>query len=110
MKRGGALRASEASALAALAALGLASGAGCDRASERAPASSGALSPEASDIPGTSAASEERAASAPPANADCCMGKNPCRGRGGCAVPESHDCAGKNACEGRGGCRAHCPR
>lgn len=41
---------------------------------------------------------------------NCCMGRNACKGQGGCAVPESHLCAGKNACEGRGGCRAHCPQ
>jgi hypothetical protein len=40
---------------------------------------------------------------------DCCMGLNDCRGKGGCAVPESHDCRGKNECKGRGGCNAHCP-
>jgi len=40
---------------------------------------------------------------------ECCMGKNPCKGQGGCAVPESHACAGKNECAGRGGCSAHCP-
>ena len=41
---------------------------------------------------------------------DCCMGKNSCKGKGGCAVPESHACAGQNECRGKGGCRAHCPR
>ena len=40
---------------------------------------------------------------------DCCMGKNPCKGQGGCAVPESHACAGQNQCKGKGGCNMHCP-
>jgi hypothetical protein len=40
----------------------------------------------------------------------CCMGLNECRGKGGCAVPESHACAAQNECRGRGGCRAHCPK
>jgi hypothetical protein len=40
----------------------------------------------------------------------CCMGKNECRGKGGCAVPESNSCAGKNECRGKGGCNMHCPK
>lgn len=65
-------------------------------------------------------ASVQAAASAPKPDAsaspktvqtekECCMGLNDCRGKGGCAVPESHDCRGKNECKGRGGCNAHCP-
>ena len=41
---------------------------------------------------------------------DCCMGKNDCKGKGGCAVPESHACRGQNDCKGKGGCNGHCPR
>lgn len=44
------------------------------------------------------------------ADSDCCMGRNPCKGQGGCAVPESHACKGHNECKGRGGCNAHCPK
>ncbi len=40
----------------------------------------------------------------------CCMGLNECKGKGGCAVPESHACAGKNECKGQGGCNMHCPQ
>lgn len=45
-----------------------------------------------------------------PGDKDCCMGKNDCKGKGGCAVPESHSCAGKNDCKGKGGCNMHCPK
>jgi len=41
---------------------------------------------------------------------ECCMGKNSCKGKGGCAVPESHACAGKNDCASKGGCNMHCPK
>ena len=41
---------------------------------------------------------------------DCCMGKNDCKGKGGCAVPESNACMGKNDCKGKGGCNMHCPK
>ncbi len=41
---------------------------------------------------------------------ECCMGLNECKGKGGCAVPESHGCAGKNECKGQGGCNMHCPK
>ena len=44
------------------------------------------------------------------ADRDCCMGLNECKGKGGCAVPESHACRGQNECRGKGGCNAHCPR
>ena len=55
----------------------------------------------------TKDAKEGEAASAvhEPASAkDCCMGKNDCKGKGGCAVPESHSCQGQNECAGKGGC------
>lgn len=45
-----------------------------------------------------------------PGDKDCCMGKNECKGKGGCAVPESHSCAGKNDCKGKGGCNMHCSK
>jgi hypothetical protein len=38
------------------------------------------------------------------------MGKNDCKGKGGCAVAESNACAGKNDCKGKGGCNIHCPK
>jgi hypothetical protein len=38
------------------------------------------------------------------------MGLNDCKGKGGCAVPESNACAGKNECKGKGGCNMHCPK
>jgi len=41
---------------------------------------------------------------------ECCMGLNECKGKGGCAVPESNSCAGKNECKGKGGCNMHCPK
>ena len=41
---------------------------------------------------------------------DCCMGLNSCKGKGGCAVPESHACAGQNECAGKGGCHMNCPK
>jgi hypothetical protein len=52
-----------------------------------------------------------KAASAQPgADKECCMGLNDCKGKGGCAVPESNACAGKNECKGKGGCNMHCPK
>ena len=50
------------------------------------------------------------AVAAPGGDKECCMGKNECKGKGGCAVPESHSCAGKNECKGKGGCNMHCPK
>lgn len=50
------------------------------------------------------------AAAEPTKDAACCMGLNECKGKGGCAVPESHACAGKNECKGKGGCNMHCPK
>ena len=36
---------------------------------------------------------------------NCCVGKNDCKGKGGCASKEhGHQCAGKNECKGKGGC------
>jgi len=58
---------------------------------------------------GSSQAAEQPAANTP-SDKECCMGKNDCKGKGGCAVPESNDCAGKNDCKGKGGCNMHCPK
>jgi hypothetical protein len=69
--------------------------------------------PPSAEPPRAAASAVPERKPAPVASAereDCCMGKNPCRGKGGCAVPESHACKGRNACAGQGGCRAHCPR
>lgn len=33
----------------------------------------------------------------------CCVGKNECKGKGGCKTA-SNACAGKNECKGKGGC------
>jgi hypothetical protein len=52
----------------------------------------------------------EGAVTASSAAKDCCMGKNDCKGKGGCAVAESHACAGQNDCKGKGGCSMHCPK
>jgi hypothetical protein len=41
---------------------------------------------------------------------ECCIGKNDCKGKGGCAVEGKHACAGKNDCKGQGGCNMHCPK
>lgn len=46
----------------------------------------------------------------PAGDKNCCMGLNDCKGKGGCAVPESHACKGQNVCAGRGGCSVRdCP-
>lgn len=62
----------------------------------------------ASAAPTDSASS--MAAHDPQSARDCCMGLNECKGKGGCAVPESHSCRGQNECRGKGGCNAHCPK
>jgi hypothetical protein len=54
--------------------------------------------------------SESAAVSGEKTEKKCCMGINECKGKGGCAVPESHSCAGKNECKGQGGCNMHCPK
>lgn len=41
---------------------------------------------------------------------NCCVGKNACKGQGGCAVPGKNGCAGKNECKGQGGCNMHCKK
>jgi hypothetical protein len=94
--------------LGALAALTL----GATSACEKPPSEEATESP--SQTVASAKASDKPTVTAPSASVakeakDCCMGLNDCRGKGGCAVPESHDCRGKNACKGRGGCNAHCP-
>ena len=37
-------------------------------------------------------------------DANCCVGKNDCKGKGGCKT-DDHACAGKNDCKGKGGCK-----
>ena len=71
--------------------------------------------PESSSESPSAGANEKAPAAAAPAGDDakdkeCCMGKNDCKGKGGCAVPEGNDCAGKNECKGKGGCNMHCPK
>ncbi len=68
--------------------------------------------PQATPDAGTtkSATPAQAAPAAPKADKDCCFGKNDCKGKGGCAVPESHACAGQNDCKGKGGCSMHCPK
>ena len=46
----------------------------------------------------------------PRGDAECCIGKNECRGKGGCAIEGGHSCAGKNDCKGKGGCNMNCPK
>jgi hypothetical protein len=68
--------------------------------------------PKTDDGDGKAATAQAAQADGEKAKGDkeCCMGKNDCKGKGGCAVPESHDCAGKNDCKGKGGCNMHCPK
>lgn len=35
---------------------------------------------------------------------NCCMGKNECKGKGGCKT-DKHECMGLNDCKGLGGCK-----
>lgn len=69
----------------------------------------GCSKPEASKESSASPA-EGMPAVSPTSEKDCCMGKNACKGQGGCAVPESHACMGKNDCKGKGGCNMHCKK
>lgn len=101
--------------MSARRALGLAlislGAAGC-----RSKPDSAALAPSAGAEPARSVATTPVTASAaalepePTGEDNCCMGKNSCKGKGGCGVPESHACAGQNDCRAKGGCRAHCPK
>ena len=51
-------------------------------------------------------AKDGAASSAKAGDKDCCVGKNECKGKGGCASKEhGHSCAGKNDCKGQGGCK-----
>ena len=86
--------------LTALAFTGLFAGlAGCDKSSGEGDTAKAESS--ASAMPAMGGESTDK---------NCCMGKNECKGKGGCAVPESHACAGQNDCKGKGGCNAHCPK
>lgn len=50
-------------------------------------------------------ANHKSAKSAKAHNVDthCCMGKNSCKGKGGCKRGDK-GCKGKNTCKGKGGC------
>jgi hypothetical protein len=87
---------SSASAMVATAVLALATG--CERSK-----ADGESTMKAAALASSAAADGG-------AGKDCCMGLNECKGKGGCAVPESHACRGQNECRGRGGCNAHCPK
>jgi hypothetical protein len=84
-------------ALAAAAGLGI----GLQGCKSNSPGGDGAT-PSSVQAPANVAAEQK--------DKDCCIGKNECKGKGGCAVPESHSCAGKNECKGKGGCNMHCPK
>jgi hypothetical protein len=46
------------------------------------------------------------ASATPSSDPNCCVGKNDCKGKGGCGSKEhGHSCAGKNDCKGQGGCK-----
>jgi hypothetical protein len=64
--------------------------------------------PEADPEPAHNVAAQ--AATSAGKDKQCCMGLNDCKGKGGCAVAESHACAGQNECKGKGGCNMHCPK
>jgi hypothetical protein len=59
---------------------------------------------DAEPVSASSAAATAMPAGSGAEDKDCCMGKNECKGKGGCAVPESNACQGKNECKGKGGC------
>lgn len=73
-------------------------------------AAAAALGLLVSGCPDNKPTSSETPVSAPDADKECCMGKNDCKGQGGCAVPGGNDCAGKNECKAKGGCNMHCPK
>lgn len=90
----------DSAAFASAALCGLLLGAACDSKSTS----------NTEDSSEEAKASVAASASADPKAKDCCMGLNDCKGKGGCAVPESHSCMGKNDCKGKGGCNMHCPK
>ena len=101
----------------AVSALVLGAQLGCDGTSKLAPGAEPSAqhpSPSLRQSTASAASAAASAAAAPDAaqerQRDCCMGKNACKGKGGCAVPESHACRGQNECKGKGGCNGHCPR
>ena len=61
----------------------------------------GAASAEPTTASKTTAAA---AASGSGGAKDCCVGKNECKGKGGCKT-DKNECSGKNECKGKGGCR-----
>jgi hypothetical protein len=48
-------------------------------------------------------AADKAAPSASGSASNCCVGKNDCKGKGGCGTKDNA-CAGKNECKGKGGC------
>lgn len=86
--------------LAAAAIAGLTSGlAACGGGADvkkEGPAPSGTT-------PGAAATPAMTAAGADAKKADCCAGKNECKGKGGCKT-DKNDCKFKNECKGQGGC------
>jgi len=97
MKKPSSIDISQVARWTAAAATGL-SLMGCPDSSEEKPA------PEKKADEPASAVAE------PEGDKECCLGKNECKGKGGCAVPENNACAGKNECKGKGGCNMHCPK
>ncbi|MEZ4372988.1 MAG: hypothetical protein R3B07_19345 [Polyangiaceae bacterium] len=67
------------------------------------------MDPEPQRTPDPSPERQVVAEPEPATAADCCRGRNECKGLGGCAVEGANDCRGKNECKGMGGCQAHCP-
>jgi hypothetical protein len=64
----------------------------------------------ASAAPAAAPASAATVAQAHEKKANCCVGKNECKGKGGCRT-DANECAGKNECKGKGGCSMRdCPK
>jgi len=79
--------------LALVAAAGLMTGlSGCDK-----------------NEPKGDAAAASSSSSSSASSANCCVGKNDCKGKGGCKTAKNA-CAGNNDCKGKGGCQhRECP-
>jgi hypothetical protein len=84
---------------AAVAGL-LAGASACDDKPSTAATSADGAQPAAAATTEGSATTSEAAKQ----GADCCAGKNDCKGKGGCAT-DATKCAGKNDCKGKGGCK-----
>jgi hypothetical protein len=104
--------------LSSAAATGLVLGAMTACGGSAPPAESAADTTPAAEAPAEASPAPDAAAPAgdgaagPVATTDakaCCMGKNECKGKGGCKTADN-GCAGKNACKGKGGCNMHCPK